>query len=94
MDDKPFSWTTVIGGIVLAIVVGVVTGPIGAMIGASAGQTIFAWLIAFSIPALALISIWLATRSAGRSFGLGLIIGGSLVILCCGMCDTMLIRGF
>ena len=94
MDEKPFSWITVIGGIVLAIVVGVVMGPVGALIGSSVGQNILAWLIAFSIPALALVALWFVTRSAGRSFGLGLIIGGSLVVLCCGMCDTMLFKGF
>ena len=94
MDEKPFSWLTVFGGIMLAIVVGVVMGPIGAMIGSTASQSIVAWLIAFSIPALALVALWFVTRSAGRSFGIGLIIGGSIVVLCCGMCDTMLIHGF
>jgi len=92
--DKPHSWAAVIGGIVLAIVIGVVTGPIGAILGSSTGQNALAWLIAFCVPLFALVAIWFVTRSAGPSFGLGLIIGGSLVVLCCGMCDTILIKGF
>jgi hypothetical protein len=103
IDVRPVNPLAVVGGIFLAIVIGLIAGFAGGLVNMSMsgfnlerGTThpnFFGVLIAVLIPVVIVGGFWRLARKGSRGFGLGVLIGGSLVVLCCGICNVAMATG-
>jgi hypothetical protein len=94
-DDKPYSLGAVIGSIIVTIIFGAVASVFGILAGAGAGgnkSPAVAIVAALLVPAVAVGTLWFCAKLAfGRSAAMGVVIGGAIVLLGAGLCDSAML---